>query len=965
VLILAACCYWPFSAAADRYEGKQISRIAFDPTQQPLTTPQLLGLLPVKAGEPLHQADIRQSIQRLYATGEYEDIAVDATEDGDRVQIRFITTPAVFIGRISAGNVPEPPNQGQLVTASRLQLGAQYTPQDVQQAVESIVSVLKRNGFYNATVVPERNFHPNIQEVDINFAINPGKRAKFGGLDVTGKPDRSIPSILHATGWKPLHGWFWWRPLTENRLQSGIENVRSWYLKNEHLLSKVTLTQLDFQSDENIVIPHLDVDAGPAVKVEVGGAKISKGRLRSLLPIYQERSVDKDLIVEGQRDLTQYFQTQGYFAADVTFDVSNTGSGGQTITYIVDKGARHKLVSIEITGNKYFNRATLRERMYILAASFLRFPRGRYSHEFLERDLDSIRDLYRGNGFRDVEVTSREVDDFNGKTGQIGVVITIKEGPQSFVSGLSFSGVSSDDEKYLKTILLSTEGQPYSDLNLANDRDNILQYYFDNGYAQAKFSFTSTPAAEANHVNLNYIIDSGPREYVRDVVVTGLEKTNHDLVSQRISLKPGAPLSQSQISESQKRLYDLGIFAKVNTAIQNPDGEEPDKYVLYSLEEARRYLFNAGFGAEIGQIGGGTTTLAAPAGTTGFSPRVSLGISRLNVLGLGHTVNLQTVVSTLEQRALLTYVAPQFEGNPNLSLQFSGLFDIEKDIRTFSARREEGSVQLSERLSKANQVQVRYVFRKVNILGKVLVEPELIPLLSQPVRVGLISGTFIQDRRDNALDAHRGIYNTVDIGFAAGPFGSQTGFARILARNATYHRISKNVTLARSTYFGAIQRLSGLPDIPLAERFFSGGSDSQRAFPDNQAGPRDLTTGFPVGGNALLMNTIELRFPLIGDNVGGVLFNDMGNVYSSLGNISMRFHQRDYQDFDYGVQAFGIGIRYRTPIGPVRLDFSLSPNSPRFVGFQGTYDQLIFGTGQTVPQRINVFQFHFSLGQQF
>ncbi len=562
-------------------------------------------------------------------------------------------------------------------------------------------------------------------------------------------------------------------------------------------------------------------------------------------------------------------------------------------------------------------------------------------------------------------MTSREIDGYKGKAGHIGVSINIKEGPQSFVSALTISGVSGDDEKYLKTILLSTEGQPYSDLNLASDRDNILQYYFDNGYAQAKFAFTTTPITEPDHVNLNYIIDSGPREYVRDVVVTGLEQTNHDLVTQRISLKPGAPLSQSQISESQKRLYDLGIFARVNTAIQNPDGEEPDKYVLYSLEEARRYLFNVGFGAEIGQIGSGTTTLSAPAGTTGFSPRVSVGISRLNMLGLGHTINLQTLVSTLEQRALLTYVAPQFEGNPNLSLQFSGLFDIEKDIRTFSARREEGSVQLSQRLSKANQVQVRYVFRKVNILGKVLVEPELIPLLSQPVRVGLISGTFIQDRRDSPLDAHRGIYNTIDVGYAAGPFGSQTGFARIVARNATYHRITKNLTLARSTYFGAIQRLSGLPDIPLAERFFSGGSDSQRAFPDNQAGPRDPTTGFPIGGNALLMNTIELRFPLIGDNVGGVLFNDMGNVYSSLSNISMRWHQRDYQDFDYGVQAFGIGIRYRTPIGPVRLDFSLSPNSPHFVGFQGTYDQLIFGTGQTVPQRISAFQFHFSLGQQF
>ena len=142
------------------------------------------------------------------------------------------------------------------------------------------------------------------------------------------------------------------------------------------------------------------------------------------------------------------------------------------------------------------------------------------------------------------------------------------------------------------------------------------------------------------------------------------------------------------------------------------------KYVLYSLEEAGRYSMNIGFGAEIGRIGGGTTSLDSPAGTTGFSPRVSFGVSRLNFLGLGHTVGLQTRISTLEQRALVTYLAPQFEGSPRLNLQFTGLFDISHDVRTFSSRREEGSIQLGEKLTRANTIQYRLTFRKVNILER-------------------------------------------------------------------------------------------------------------------------------------------------------------------------------------------------------------------------------------------------------
>jgi outer membrane protein insertion porin family len=195
--------------------------------------------------------------------------------------------------------------------------------------------------------------------------------------------------------------------------------------------------------------------------------------------------------------------------------------------------------------------------------------------------------------------------------------------------------------------------------------------------------------------------------------------------------------------------------------------------------------------------------------------------------------------------------------------------------------------------------------------------------------------------------------------------GSETVFTRLIMRNSTYHPLGKDIVLARTVQFGYIQRIAGLPAIPLAERFFGGGASTQRAFPENQAGPRDLETGFPIGGNALLFHSTELRFPLIGDNIGGVLFHDMGNIFDKVTDINLRFRQRNLQDFDYMVQGAGFGIRYRTPIGPLRVDLCLSPNPPRFFGFQGTLDQLLAGQGVATNQRISVFQFHFSLGQTF
>ena len=972
VAALAVLTGIPRAVGADPYEGKPIADIRFDPEKQPLDIDHLKALLPIRAGEPLRAAELQGAIQRLYATGEYVDIAVDATLGPNGVILKFLTKPAFFVGNVRVSGVPEPPNQGQLTVATKLELGAEFSADEIKRSVDRLVDVMKRNGFYNVTVKPETNFEDATQQVIIDFEIDPEKRAKYDGVIANGPMNRAIESIIKSTHFLRPFGWFGWRPVSESRTQSALDNVRSWYPKHDRLAAKVSLARLHYHPSTNTVTPELAIDCGPLITVRVRGAKLSGGKLRSLLPIYEERSVDKDLLLEGTRDLAAYFQTQGYFDVRVTYNLALPPNGDELIDYDVHRGPLHKLVKLEINGNHYFDDDTIRERINVIPATLIRYRHGRYSRQYLDRDLDAIRALYRSNGFRDVEVTSQEIDDYQGHVGHIAISIQVKEGPQWFVSKLDLEGVPEGDRAHLRSVLHSTEGQPYSDYNVGSDRDTILDYYFDHGYPAAKFEFKPTDAAEPNRVDLKFMVTPGERVYVRDVLVNGLGRTHPDLVRDRISLKPGDPLSQNQINTSQLRLYDLGIFAKVTTAIQNPEGDEPTKYVLYSLEEAGRYLTNIGFGAEIGRIGGGTISLDSPAGTTGFVPRISLGVSRLNFLGLGHTVSLQTRFSTLEQRALANYLAPQFEGNPNLNLQFSALFDVERDMRTFSSRREEGSVQLGQRLSRAISLQYRLTFREVNILGTPLISKELIPLLSQPVRVGFPSVALILDRRDDPLDAHRGIYTTVNLDLAAAAFGSQVGFGRMVAQNATYYPLTKNVVLARSTTFGVIARFAGPLDFPLAERFFAGGSSSDRAFPDFQAGPRDTTTGFPIGGNAQLFNNVELRFPLIGDNIGGVLFNDMGNVYSSLDKVSFRFNQHGLQDFDYGVQSFGFGIRYRTPIGPFRADFSLSPNSPRFFGCKGTVNELLYcGVLNHTPavpevtQRINVFQFHISLGQAF
>jgi outer membrane protein assembly complex protein YaeT len=972
ILILASMIMAGALSAAEQYEGRRIAIIQFDPPEQPLPANELAALLPFKAGDALRMPDVTEAIQRLYATGRYSDVAIDATRIGDDVALRFITHFNYFVGGVSVEGAPDPPNRGQLVTAAKLQLGTEYADNDLRQAVENLQNRLRENGFYGANVSDRVVRDPTFDQALIDFTIDPGKRARFGGVVVEGRPERPPSALIHASGWRRFLN-MGWQAATDSRVQNGLEKIRNYYQKQNYLMARVNISRMDFSEAANSVTPTLLIDAGPIVTVRTRGAKVSKGKLKQLLPIYQERSLDRSLLVEGQRNLTEYFQSQGYLDAQVDFQHLPVQSDHEIIEYTIDRDGRHKLVDLDITGNRYFDDETLRERMYIAPASFLRFHYGRYSQRYLEKDVDAVKDLYRSNGFRDVDVTTEVIDNFRGKKGEIAVRLHVNEGPQWLVEKLTLAGIDESDRARLMSIVHSAPGQPYSEFNIAADRDNILSYFYNNGYPYASLDWAQAAGAEPYRMDLTFTITPGERRYVRDVVVNGLRRTNPSLVSDRIDFKRGDPLSQAQIQDAQRRLYDLGIFAKVQTAIQNPDGQEENKLVLYDIEEARRWSFNIGFGAELGRIGGSLYSFDAPAGAAGFAPRVSFGFSRLNFLGLGHTLSVQTRASTLEQRALFSYLAPQFQAKESLSLTFTSLYENSRDIRTFAARRLEGSVQLGQRLSRANTIQYRFTYRDVFVdPNSVKITPQLIPILSQSVRVGFVSLTFIQDRRDNPTDARKGIYNTIDVSYAARPFGSETSFDRVMLRDATYHRITRDLTFARSTNFGFIERTGGLPDIPLPERIFAGGSSSHRGFPDNQAGPRDLITGFPLGGKALFINSLELRFPLIGDNIAGVLFHDAGNVYTSIRDISFRYNQRDLQDFDYMVQAFGFGIRYHTPIGPIRVDLAYAPNSPRFFGFAGDRQTLLTCSApgsvtpcQSIAQRINVFQFHFSLGQAF
>ncbi|HVP47081.1 MAG TPA: POTRA domain-containing protein, partial [Bryobacteraceae bacterium] len=612
VMTLLGCAALTVAGPPDTkaYEGRPIADIQFSPPQQPVAPDDLQRAITLKKGTPLHMADIRESMQKLFATGRYEDIQVDAEPSGNGVIVRFLTRNSWFVGRVTVdGNVGEPPNPGQMADASRLDLGQPFHDEDLVQAQRGVRRLLTADGYYENELQPRVEYDPRTQQAHIHFVVESGPRAKYSRPVVLGNLKVAVDQIVSATRWRRRFIGVW-RPVSQTRTRQGVENVRALYQKKDRLMASVRLKSMDYDRDTDRATPTLDVDAGPIVSIQAIGAKVSTKKLQQNVPVYEERAVDRDLLVEGQRNLRDEFQAAGYFEADVEFKEQKLQNDRQEIDYLINLGPRHRLVRLEIQGNHYFATSSIRERMFMAPKSF-QYRRGRYSEALQGRDEESITDLYQQNGFRDVKVASKVVDNYKGKTGDMAVLVIIEEGPQWFVSKLEVEGIQQPDARKIIPTLSSTEGQPFSDFSVAADRDAILAYYFTNGFPNASFEWNSKPAAQPQQVELRFVITEGRRQFVQDVLVEGLLNTRPAMVSRNLLLAAGDPLSPIRMADTQRRLYDLGIFSTVDMAIQNPEGDTQRKYVVYEIEEAKKYSIATGVGAEIAQIGSSQTSLDA------------------------------------------------------------------------------------------------------------------------------------------------------------------------------------------------------------------------------------------------------------------------------------------------------------------------------------------------------------------
>lgn len=926
--------------------------------------------LPLAPGQPYDSDAIRETLRQLYRTGLYADIRVEAVSAEGGVRVDFVVQQNFYVNVVRVLGLREPPGEATALAAMRLGLGEVFRESLLREPLERLRETLREEGFYQAQLTHALGPHPDTRQMDITVRVAPGPRARIGAVEIIGPAGFPKAQILGKSKLKPG------RELTSARLERASERLRKFIVKKGHLGARISIRRGAYDEKTDTLPLTIELVAGPKVRIEVTGAKIPGRELGKLLPIYQEGAVDEDLLQEGRRNLRDFLERDGYFDSQVRYTLrDDPEKHQQVILYEVERGPRRRLVGISFAGNKYFSEELLRDRLRIQPAGFL--SRGRFRGSLLGDDEDSIRGLYLANGFREAQVRA-ELDEGNPSgEGDLFVRFVIHEGPQTLISELRLEGNRAlRDEYLLSEAIDSGAGQPYSEFNISSDRANVLAVYFNEGFPEARFEAHVAESGGPNRVRLTYRIAEGPQSRVERVLVGGLEHTRAGIVEREVLLRPGEPLRARDVVNTQRNLYDLGIFSRVSIAAQNPAGTDLEKTLLVQVEEAKRYTIAYGGGVEVQRLGGAGTDPVG--GEVRASPRGLFEITRANFLGRAHIVAFKARGSALQGRALLSYTAPKFWARPDLTLLLTGFADKTRDVRTFTSTRYEASTQLVQHVSEETSLLYRYSFRRVLVdPGSLKISPAQIPLLSQPTKISGLGLTWIRDRRKPPTDATRGDFNTLDVSFAAAAFGSSASFFRAVFQNSTFFPLGRRLVFARSTRFGIQEPLGATVDdqIPLPERFFAGGGNSLRGFGLNQAGRRDPTTGFPIGGHALLVFNQELRFPMqlpiLGGRLGGALFYDAGNVFSRLDRITLRTTPTQAAitsgKLDYFSHTIGFGFRYGTPIGPVRVDLGYQLNATQFrfcVPATGTSPTCPAGT-QIQISRLPRFQFFVNIGSIF
>lgn len=910
----------PTLSAQDRFGEPVVSlRIEGGPAS-------VLEDLPIGPGTRLTRRGLREAMQTLYDRGGYSEIEVEAVDAPGGVTLVFHVDAPYFFSTVRVE--PRRVLERSLSSYINLPYGQRFSVTRLEQITEEVRGRLEAEGYFSADIEPRYTRDEDTRLVVVVFEVQTGSPATIENIRFEG-PQQTFSEEQLASAFGVSVG----SRYLDDDILSGEDGLRALFADVEGragFLDTTVEVSHTWRAETNTVDLVVRIEPGAYAYVDLRGAELSDDEVRELVPIFEEGSVDADLIEEGRIAILEHFVRQGYFDAGVTTPAEPIvfpmdpdrpeESLAAQIVYDIDLGDRYSVAAIRINGNTLFEDRVIRDAIGVSSRGV--FSRGVYSPELLEDAANTVRAMYRNAGLAGtgVEVMSQIERD------AVTVTFDIREGNEQHVAAVDVEGNLALTRDEVMRAGGITPGQSYRPADLEAARRAIMVPYHARGYAEVRVRGEADASADGS-VRIRYLVEEGDRYDIGRIVVAGNTRTRTTVVRRNAEpLREEAPYDPEAILEAQRNLYATGLFSRVDILPLERD-RNGRRDLLIQIEEAGPLLLTYGVGIQQG------LSIQEPASTSGsdVDVRGTVEIVHSNLWGLDRSLSTRVQGSRREQRFQMTYREPQLF---NWDLDgFASLFVERTQRPQFDATRIDFSLQTLYQISGQDNLLITASFETVD-LGDIRFTRRPTDEEGR-IQVATIGGSWVHDTRDDVVNPRRGNYflGTLRVGNRA--YGSEVNFTSLFTQFSLY-RPARSSVIAASARFGWNQPYGGTTGLPITERYFAGGSTTLRAFGLDEAGPEG-------GGNALFLINAEYRHPIpfMMSELSGALFYDTGTIFKEISDFTVG-------DFTH---TAGYGLRYETPLGPVRVDLGVNLNrQPARVSG---------GTGE------RSYKVHFTLGHAF
>lgn len=575
------------------------------------------------------------------------------------------------------------------------------------------------------------------------------------------------------------------------------------------------------------------------------------------------------------------------------------GENGRTE---LQNGTELPIGKITIQGGKRLKEKEIRRVMASRAPSWktLFKPKPVFHEDVLKEDVDRIKRLYWTKGYYSVQISSSwEVTEED----LVALTIRIEEGQPTIVKDISFiveeKEIQGFQENFRQKIPIAVM-EPFVLEKYERAKEIIYQFLADRGYPTSSVEGEARVDREKREAYLTFKVKAGPKAYLDNISIQGNESVSEKLILRELTFEKGQLFSLSKIQESQKKLYDTRLFRTAIISYEKEVHDEDRININIDVTESkmRSFKFGVGYGTE-------------------DKLRGLIGWTHRNFGQRGGDFQITAKASSLVRQFEVNFRQPFF---PDKKSQLFAASLLKQEIQpSFILDQFTNQVRLSRKLKENIDGFLGYNldFNKLEEVAP-LTAAALENVTEDITLNSFISVGFSHDSSDQLFYPTRGHVESLILELSSRFLGSHEEYLKTRADFKGYYRLFDDLILAGRLTLGVINPFDTANDIPIFVRFFSGGSNSVRGYPFQQLGPLDLQ-GKPIGGNSLLESSLELRFP-VWNNFHGVVFADAGALSEGI--------------FDYPIDelkyAVGIGIRYLTLIGPIRIDlgYPLNPDIP-------------------------------------